>query len=67
MESLADPTKRANLNSMQITQITTQVLQAMGDLASAQARLVQTQSVAKYPSASPDILSCPAIQKLREE
>ncbi len=57
----------SNLNSMQITQITTQVLQAMGDLASAQARLVQTQSVAKNPSASPDVLSSPVIQKLREE
>jgi len=56
-----------SLTSMQITQFTAQLVQAEADLAAAQARLRQTESVSKNPSASPDVLASPVVQKLREE
>lgn len=64
---LVEDGHNGNLNSMKITAITTQLLQATADLASAQARLVQSESVAENPGASPDVLNSPVIQKLREE
>jgi polysaccharide biosynthesis transport protein len=57
----------ASLTSMQITQITSQLVQAEADLATAQSRVAQAESVSKNPSASPEVLASPVIQKLRED
>ena len=64
---LIEDTHNGNLNSSQITQTTAQLLQARGDLATAEARVIASQSVAANTGASPDVLNSPVIQRLREE
>jgi polysaccharide biosynthesis transport protein len=61
-----DP-RNGNLNSTQMMQIANQLVQARADLAAAEARMAESQSVSKNPGASPDVLRSQVIERLREE